>query len=268
TAIVFGIGVLAIAGFPGFSGFFSKDESLVSALASEVPGHMELFWVGLVTAGLTAFYMFRLYFKTFFGRCRAPADVREHIRDPNGWVIRPLYALAFFSVFAGFVGLPQVWGDVIGIENSNSLHHFLAPSLAALELHHLEHSTEYAMAAGAVSASIVGGVLAWFLYVRRPQLPGKIAHSLANLHRLLVNKYYVDELYDAVIVKPLVKVSDRVLYRAVDAGVIDGIGVNGTARAVRALAADALKYAQSGLVQSYLFLMVVGAVAIVGYLLR
>jgi NADH-quinone oxidoreductase subunit L len=96
----------------------------------------------------------------------------------------------------------------------------------------------------------------------------RLATRLRALHQLLVNKYFVDEVYDAVIVNPLVKFSDRVLYRRIDAGLIDGVGVNGLAQAVRAAASHGLKYAQSGFAQGYIFFMIVGTVAIVGYLLR
>jgi NADH-quinone oxidoreductase subunit L len=99
-------------------------------------------------------------------------------------------------------------------------------------------------------------------------VPDWIASHLSGFYRTLLNKYYVDEFYDAVIVRPLIAFSDRVLFRIVDARLIDGIGVDGTARGIRAIAANGLKYAQSGLTQSYIFFMIVGAVAIVGYLLR
>ena len=268
THRVFGIAVLAISGFPGFSGFFSKDEILVAAYVTHVPGHQWLYWIGFVTAGITAFYMFRLHFKTFFGDCRAPAEVRDHLEDPAPVVMNPLYVLAFFSIIAGYVGLPQVWGDAFGIPESNSLANFLAPAVAAGEPHHLGHSTEYLMAVGAVGIAGVGALLAWYFYVRRPDLPGKLAASLAALYQLLLNKYYVDEVYDALVVRPTVRFSDRVLFRLVDAGLIDGVVVDGSARTVWALADGMLKRVQTGFAQSYLFLMIVGAVAIVGYLLR
>jgi NADH-quinone oxidoreductase subunit L len=106
------------------------------------------------------------------------------------------------------------------------------------------------------------------LYVRRPAWPAAIAAKLGGLQRLLNAKYYVDEIYDAVIVRPLVAVSERLLYRRIDAGLIDGIAVNGLANSVRAVAADGLKYIQTGFAQSYLFLMVAGAVAIAAYVMR
>ncbi|MCH8889764.1 MAG: NADH-quinone oxidoreductase subunit L [Myxococcales bacterium] len=268
TRWVFFAGAYAIVGFPPFSGFFSKDEILIAVWTSNVPGHIWLYGIGMATAGITAFYMVRLWVLTFMGECRAASDVRNHIEDPNGLVLNPLWVLAFFSAVAGIVGLPQVWGDIIGIEESNSLANFLKPVLAAGEPHPIEHSTELWMALWAVAIALAGAGLAWLLYIRKPGVPGWLATHLSGFYRTLLNKYYVDEFYDAVIVRPLVAVSDRVLYRIIDARLIDGIGVNGTARGIRAIAANGLKYAQSGLTQSYVFFMIVGAVAIVGYLLR
>ncbi len=267
TRWVFFVGVYAIAGFPPFSGFFSKDEILVAVWASHVPGHSWLYGIGLATAGITAFYMFRLWYLTFMGDCRAAGDVRNQIEDPNGFVLNPLWVLAFFSAVAGLAGLPQVWGDLIGIDESNSLANFLLPVLAAGEPHAIEHATEFWLAFWAVAVALAGSALAWLLYLKNPGVPRWLAAHLSGAYRVLLNKYYVDELYDWVIVRPLIAVSDRVLYRIVDARLIDGIGVNGTARAVRAFAADGLKYAQSGLTQSYVFFMIVGAAAIVAYLL-
>jgi NADH-quinone oxidoreductase subunit L len=183
-------------------------------------------------------------------------------------VINPLWVLAFFSVFAGLGGLPQVWGDLIGVPNSNSLGNFLAPVLAESAPHEIPHSTEIGLALLAVAASAVGAVLAWLLYAVSPNLPERIATALSGLYRLLLNKYWIDELYDAVIVRPLVRISDKVLFRGIDAGLIDGVAVNGSAQAVRGLAGGVLKYAQSGLTQGYIFFMIAGAVAIVAFLLR
>ena len=269
TRWVFLVGVLAIAGIPGMSGFFSKDEILVAVFASHVPGKSWLYALGVVTAGFTAFYMWRLQCKVFYGKYRGPAELRKQIEDPTGWMMNPLYILAVLAAIAGFVGLPQVWADlVLGIEDSNSLGNFLVPALVAAEPHVLDHSTELQMALLAVLVSLGGIGLAHLLYVRRPELPDRISAALSAPYALLKNKYYVDEIYDAAIVKPMVAISDHVLYRIVDARLIDGAGINGTARAIRSLAANGLKYAQSGFTQSYIFLMIVGALAVVGYLLR
>jgi NADH-quinone oxidoreductase subunit L len=174
--------------------------------------------------------------------------------------------LAVLSVVGGYVGLPDAYGVLIGLPHSNSLHNFLKPLLAGPE-HHVEAALEFGLAALAVGAAVAGAALAWLLYVSRPELPDRIAASLRPLYGLVWNKYYVDEIYDALVVRPLVAVSDRLLYRTVDARVIDGAGVNGIASAVRALADRALKHLQSGYAQSYVFVMVVGAILLVGLLL-
>ncbi|MGH0029601.1 MAG: NADH-quinone oxidoreductase subunit L [Myxococcota bacterium] len=266
THAVFWVGVVAISGFPPLSGFFSKDEILVSAYASHVPGHLWLYGIGLVTAGITSFYMWRLYFKVFSGENRAAPEVRDHIQEQPPVVVNPLWVLAGLSVLGGLLGVPEAYA--FGMEDSHSLNNWLGAVWPASEGHHLAHSTEYAMAAAAIGMGVVGLLLAYQLYVRRPELPVRLAERMQGLYRLLLNKYYVDEAYDAAIVNPLVKLSDRVLYRTIDAGAIDGVAVNGTARGIRALAAHGLKYAQSGLAQSYVFFMLIGAVAILGYLLR
>ncbi len=268
TRLVFLAGVAAISGFPGLSGFFSKDEILVTAFASQLPGHRWLYALGLGTAALTSFYMYRLYFRVFRGQSRVPENLKNRIQEPGAWVIHPLWVLAFFSIFAGLAGLPQLYGDWFGIASSNSFANFLAPALAAVGPHELDHATEYAMTFGAIAMFGLGLGLAWLLYLRRPEIPQRIREWLGAAYRLVWNKYYVDEIYDAVLVRPLVALSDRVLFRAIDAGLIDGAAVNGTARGVQALAAHGLKYAQSGLAQSYISFMIAGAALLVGYLLR
>jgi NADH-quinone oxidoreductase subunit L len=154
------------------------------------------------------------------------------------------------------------------VEPSNSFANFLEPALAAVGAHAVAHSTEYVMAGAAIAMFALGLGMAWLLYVRRPDLPLRIRENLSSFHRTLANKYYVDEAYDAIIVRPLVAVSDRVLFRGVDAGLIDGAMVNGTARSIRGLAAYGLKYVQSGQAQSYILLMIAGTAVLVGYLLR
>jgi NADH-quinone oxidoreductase subunit L len=265
TWIVFGIGVLAIAGAPPLSGFFSKDEVLLSAWASHVPGHRALWGIGLLTAAITSFYMFRLYFRIFHGECRAPREVQAHVHEPGDSVMIPLYVLAVLAFVGGLVGLPQVYGDWLAIPDSNSLAHFLEPVVGE-EPYAVDHATELRLAVLALLASAAGAGLAWLLYYVRPELPARIRTNVSTLYRVVVNKYYVDEAVDAALVKPFVAFSDRVLYSRVDAGLIDGAAVNGTASAVRALASGALRQLQSGFAQAYLVLMLAGALAVVGYL--
>ena len=266
THAVFWVAVMAISGFPPFSGFFSKDEILVTAFASDVPGHVWLYAIGLGTAGLTSFYMWRLYFKVFSGECRAPASVRDHVKEQPPVVVNPLWALAALSTLGGLLGVPEAYA--FGMKDSHSLNNFLRVVWPEGEPHHLALQTEYGMAAAAIGMGLLGLLLAHYLYVRQPAAAARMAARLQGLYRLLKNKYYVDEAYDAAIVRPLVALSDRVLFRTVDAGLIDGVAVNGLAKSIRALASGGLKYAQSGLAQSYVFYMMIGAVAILGYLLR
>jgi NADH-quinone oxidoreductase subunit L len=269
THAVFLIGVLAIAGAPGLAGFFSKDSILVAAWAADIPGRDWLYGIALGTASLTAFYMFRLHFLVFAGECRAEPEVKARIHEPRAVILQPLWILAFFSVVSGLVGLPQAWGDLLfNLENSNSLANFLAPSLVAGDPQEIPHTAEYMIAGSSILASGLGLLGAWWLYARRPEIPGRIAAALPSFRQLLFRGYYIDELYNVLLVRPLVWISDRILFRFFDTGLIDGIVVNGSARAVRALAANGLKYAHSGLAQAYIFLMIVGAVAIVGYLVR
>jgi NADH-quinone oxidoreductase subunit L len=271
TRWTFLIGTLAIAGFPPLSGFFSKDEILAAAwTATSVPGHRWLYGISLATAGVTSFYMFRLYYRIFRGKSKVPLEVRQQMEDPSGTIIVPLYILGFFAVVSGFAGLPQVWGDLLGggIENSNSLAHFIDPVLTTVEREAIEHSTEYRLAGAATATALAGALLAWLLYMRRRSWPAAIIRRAGPIHRLVVAKYRVDEFYDRVIVRPLVAFSDRVLFRRIDAGLIDDIAVNGLARSVRLVASHGLKYAQSGLAQSYLLLISLGVVGLLVYLMR
>ena len=192
---------------------------------------------------------------------------RTQIREQGAWILFPLVALAVLSFVGGVFGLPDLYGEAMfGIQESNSLHYFLEPVAHSAE-HHVSPATEMALAGTAVLAAIVATALAALLYYYRTELPSRIGASLAPLYRLVWNKYYVDELYDRTIVRPLVALSDRVLYRVVDARLIDGVGVDGTAATVKGLAERALRYLQSGLMQSYVFVMIIGGVALIGYML-
>ena len=261
------LGVLAIAGFPGMSGFFSKDEILLSAyLAHGVPGHGALYAIALATAGLTAFYMFRLHFRTFLGESRVEPEVRAHVHEPGQWILIPLSVLVVLSIFGGFLGPSAALNPVPGVDpaHSNSLANFLSSVLHGAH-HEVSFATERWLAAASVLVAGAGALVAAWLYLWRPELPAKIRESIAGLHRVVANKYYVDEAYDAVLVRPLVSLSENVLYRGIDAGLIDG-AANGSARLVRGFASGVLRHFQSGLTQGYLFLMVLGTLVIAGYL--
>jgi NADH-quinone oxidoreductase subunit L len=268
TWFTFLIGVLAISGVPPFSGFFSKDEILLAAHeAHAVPGHEWIWLIGLVTAGLTAFYMFRLYYLVFTGESRADHHTRDHIHESNGWIVAPLVALAVLSLFGGAFGLPDAYGELAGVPQSNSLHYFLQP-VAASPPHQIEASTEFGLAFTTTLVGLAGIALATLLYYVRRDLPAKIAAGIRPLYELVRDKYRIDELYAALIVRPLVGFSRTVLARGVDQGLIDGVGVNGVARAFFAGGDRALKYAQTGYLQSYVFAMLLGGVLLIAWLVR
>jgi NADH-quinone oxidoreductase subunit L len=265
------MGVLAIAGAPLFSGFFSKDEILLAAQLSHVPGHEALYALVVGTAGLTAFYMFRLYYRTFHGPSRAPAELRSNVHEPAATVVVPLVILAALSIFGGeILGPATALDPVIGLglmspESGNAFVRFLEPSVVSAH-HEVAASAERWLAATSVAVAGLGLLLATLLYLWRPAIPAAIRGALAPLHRLVESKFYVDETYDLVFVRPLVAVSDRVLNRIIDAGLIDGAFVNGSAATIRGVTSGLLKYAQSGFAQSYLVWMALGTAGLLYYL--
>ena len=264
------VGVLAISGVPFLSGFFSKDEILLGTyLAHGVPGHLWLWGIGVVTAGLTAFYMFRLHFRVFSGAPRSAPEVMAQVREQNQWILVPLAALAVLSAGAWVLSTPDLWGELLfgGMRKSHSLHYFLQES-ALSPPHDVSHATEYTLA-GIVTLVVVAGIAsASFLYYHRTDLVERLIDAVRPVHELLLNKYWVDEIYDFLFVRPFIWISDQVLFRLVDVGLIDRIGVNGTARAVRGVAERALKFFQTGLTQSYLVAMLIGTLGLIAYVMR
>ncbi len=275
TFITFLLATIAIAGIPGFAGFFSKDEILWQAFAN--PHHHAVNYVlwgaGAVAAGLTAFYMFRLVFMTFFGTTRLSDKAFKHLHE-SPWVITvPLVALAFLSVVGGWIGVPAVLGHVLG-DMPNYFDNYLNPVFA--------YSKQYVEASGAhgvhnlalewglmgVSVLIAcGGIgLAYALYLVAPGFPEKFVATFPALHRAVYNKWYVDEIYDFAFVNPT-KALGNFLWKGFDVVVVDGI-VNGVASVVRGFS-GILRYAQTGFVHNYAFTMVLGVVVIVSvYLFR
>jgi NADH-quinone oxidoreductase subunit L len=255
THITFLIGTLAIAGVPFFAGFFSKDEILLNAFASE-HGHPVLWLIGVAGAGLTAFYMVRLLILTFYGECRADHEVRHHIHESPPSMTFPLVALAFLSVVGGYVGLPLglLWGNQFG--------HFLEPVLGG-HPSHPSFGLEFALMAVSVVIAAAGMGVAYWMYVLAPAVPARFAERARGLYQLLLNKYFVDEAYDAAIVRPTVGLSGW-LWKLFDVRVVDGL-VNGTAAMVAASSRHWRRW-QTGDVQQYAFSFLVGAVLILGWL--
>lgn len=260
TYITFLVSTLAICGVPLFSGFFSKDEILWWSFGS-TNGHWLLWVIGACAAGMTAFYMFRLVFMTFFGEQKTDQRAKDHIPESPLTITIPLMVLGFLAVVGGYVGVPKILGG------NNRFEHFLAPVFEHTQkLHHISahgsHAVEYALMAVSVGIAFFGIFVAWTMYIKNPELPAKFTTRFAPLYKAVLNKWYIDELYDFVFVNPCKKIG-TFLWRGFDVRVIDGV-VNGVAWVVRGLGAG-LRYTQSGYLYNYAMAMVVGVVVIVGF---
>jgi NADH-quinone oxidoreductase subunit L len=261
TWATYGISCLAIAGMPFFAGFFSKDEILWWTQSS-TRGSMLVFVIGSIAACMTAFYMFRSLYMTFHGEQRTHKKAKDHVHE-SPWVITlPLVVLAALATVGGFVGIPHAI-DVFHV--GNKLEHFLAPvfehSQKTYEI--AAHGTAAAEITGMVMSVVIGLIgigLATWLYMKDPTLPAKFTSKFSSLHRWVFNKWYVDELYDALFVNPTKKIG-TFCWKGFDLKVVDGI-VNGTGKLVNGIA-SALRYTQSGLFQNYALTMVVGMVVMV-----
>ncbi len=285
TYRTFLIGTLAIAGVPLLSGFFSKDEILWKTFAS---GHIVLWVLAVATAFLTATYMFRLLYLAFFGSRRAPAHganqadthgahsaaaghlgghgAHGHLHDAPPAMAIVLIVLAIGSVAAGWIGIPHAIGG------GNQIEAFLEPSFRAPgeaahvpEAAHGGAGTEIALMIVSTLVALAGIGVATLFFLRRPERADRLAASMPGLHRLLLNKYYVDEIYDAVVVQPVKRVSQTFLWRGMDAGLIDG-SVNAVGHIVRGWSA-VLRRLQTGSVRAYAMSLFMGVVVILGYYL-
>jgi NADH-quinone oxidoreductase subunit L len=261
TAALMWIATLAIAGVPPFAGFFSKDEILAAAFARGTHEPLwYLFWaVGLVAALLTAFYMTRLMLFTFHGPNRSGEKARAHLHEAPWIMTAPLLVLGILSAAGGLIDIPELFGG------GAWLHHWLAPvtqgGAAVLPEMHLSHSTEWVLIAIAVAVAVLGMVGAWRLLKPDSLVPAPQAPEERGFARVLRNKWYIDEIYDRLIVRPLVWLSREVLWKRVDQQAVDGAAVNGAARGARALG-WANRWLQTGQVGMYVALFVVGVLLV------
>jgi NADH-quinone oxidoreductase subunit L len=257
TFAVTTVGVLAIAGFPPFAGFFSKDAILYAAFLQGPNGRL-LWAVGVVTALLTSFYMFRLWYLAFMGKPRGD-DPPLH---ESPWSMRgPLLILALLSLGGGWIGIERAGGWI----NMERFAGFLAPVFGARGAESGSAKLELALSAAAVGAALVGWLVAYLFYCERSTVPARLAGALPHSYKLLANKYYVDEIYGAMVVKPLLGVSKYFLGWVVEVAVLGGIAslLAGSARFIGAI----LQYWQSGNLRSYAAWLAAGAAAVLLFLL-
>jgi NADH-quinone oxidoreductase subunit L len=248
THITFLIGCLAIAGIPPFAGFFSKDEILTAALEKNIIYYI----LGVITSLMTAFYMFRMYFLTFHGNFRGTEDQQHHLHESPTAMTFPLIVLALLSIVGGWVGIPAVF-----IENAHRLSTFLSPVFAAS--HHetahenISHSMELALMAGIVALITISILAAKKMFAKE----GLSEEKSSGFGKLLENKWYVDEVYDTIIVQPINHLSSF-LSRIIDNKIIDG-SVNGVGKLLQ-FSARQFRLLQSGQVGSYVLIMVVSII--------
>ncbi|KAB8028446.1 NADH-quinone oxidoreductase subunit L [Fluviispira multicolorata] len=256
TSITFIIATLAIIGFPGFSGFFSKDAILAAAWSGPF-GNPILWFVGWITAGFTAFYMLRLTWLVFFGQSRA--EHPEHIHETNFVITIPLIILAVFSALGGLIAIPEVFTG-----HEDFITRFLSPVLlqaqdilksSGIHTNHLSHSMEFGLMAASVAIVFVGAIFAVTVYKNGPQGGERFANAFGGFYRLVRDKWRVDKLYNLIIYQPLAHFG-KFLFRIIDRKVIDGVvnGIPETLYTGTSVASDA----QSGMARNYLKFIYVG----------
>jgi NADH-quinone oxidoreductase subunit L len=255
TYPTFLIGAIAIAGIPFLSGFFSKDAILTSAFAN---GQYLVWALGIFGAVLTAFYMFRLIFLTFFGNERLTPEAKQHLHESPKSMTIPLVFLAFFSVVAGYVGLPVVVG-----KDLDFFGRFLEPVIHRAHEVHLSLGMEWLLILISVAVAVTGIFIAWIFYIKNPKIPHNLVARFPKLYKLLYNKYYVDEFVNGAIVNSTIKGSEMV-YDHFDLKVIDGI-VNGSAKTTNFFG-KILSYFQTGFIKDYALIFLLGAILLIGYL--
>lgn len=256
TFKTFFVAAVAIAGIPPLSGFFSKDEIL---WFSYINGGF-LFWlIGVITALMTAFYMFRLLNLTFEGKPRFDEHHIHPHESPKVMTV-PLIILAVLSAIGGFIGIPEIFSG----EHGNLFHNWLVPVFAGAErkLAHFgmhSHLEEIILMLVSVFGALGSILFARYVYLKKPSIAEKTSTKFRGVYKLLFNKYYVDEVYESLIVNPIVKVSDKFLWKITDTKIIDGL-INYTASLINFLA-DKIRKVQTGAAQFYAIIMVLGIAA-------
>ena len=275
TYLTCAIGTLALAGIPPFAGFFSKDAIIEAVHHSEIWGAQYAYLAVLLGVFVTALYSFRLLFMTFHGRNHSDTHIIRQAHESPKVIVLPLVALAIPSLFAGLVFFGPVmigdyFGDSIFILSQHDVAHEIALSLGYQSGGAVQGSDQTAITWAAIWhglfappfwLAVLGSATAWYCYCKNREMPAKVARAVAPLYRILENKYGFDDFYQKVFAKGTVVIG-KWLDRHIDAGVIDNMAVDGTARTVRALSA-ALRHIQTGYTYHYAFAMIVGLLGLI-----
>jgi NADH-quinone oxidoreductase subunit L len=260
TYILMWIGSLALAGIPFFAGFYSKDIVLEAAFGAHTGVGQYAFWLGIVAAVLTAFYSWRLLIMTFHGESRADEKTLAHVHESPKVMLIPLLVLAAGAIFSGYLGYSYFVGDSMKDFWGASI--YVLPGTDPIEAAH--HVPTWVKVLPIVVA-VVGILAAYYAYMIKPDLPGRIAARFSGTYKFLLNKWYFDELYDFLFVRPSHRLG-RNLWKDGDGAVIDGLGPDGVAGAARYLAKRVASI-QSGYVYHYAFAMLIGVAGIVTWYL-
>jgi len=255
TYKVFVIATLSITGIPFFAGFFSKDEILWRAYLAGDLGKF-LWFLGTAAALMTAFYSWRLIFLTFHGKFRGTAEQEQHLHESPKVITVPLMILAVGAVAAGWVGIPPLL-----LEHGDRIGEFLAPVLGHSKGHGT-HAQEAFVMSVSIAVAIGGLLIAFVMYLKKTELPDKIASAFQPVHRLLFNKYWIDELYSKTLVQSVLRASEKIILGIIDTKIIEGI-VNGVPALIGAFSRK-FRQVQTGMLSSYALVMALGVLVIVG----
>ena len=258
TYITMLLASLSIAGVPGFAGFFSKDEILWLAYSGPSPVGKLVWGIGTVVAFLTALYSFRLIFLTFHGKFRGTHEQEHHLHESPKVMTIPLILLCVGAIASGWVGIPHLLGGGAHFTE------FMKPVLGHPEGHGT-HSEEWMVMAVSVIAGFSGIGLAYFMYLKRADIPVRLAARFSAVHKILLNKYYVDEFYSFLIVRPAIWIAKNILIGITDAKIIEAI-VNGIPRAIGGFS-QVIRKVQTGFLQHYATIMATGILIIVAIML-
>jgi len=260
TYVLMWIGNLALAGIWPFAGFYSKDTILDAAWAADTAYGHYAYWLGIGAAFLTSFYSWRLLFMTFHGKSRADHHTLEHVHESPAVMVVPLIVLAIGAVFAGMAGVDYFVGDGLAEFWGKSI--LILPSHPALANH---EEIPWLMSHLALFVGVAGILLAWVFYVVSPGLPGAFARAFTTLYEACLNKWYFDEIYDFLIIRPSMRLGWG-LWKGGDGMIIDGLGPDGVAAVTRGLSRRASRL-QTGYVYHYAFAMLIGVLCLVSWYL-